>query len=267
MEISENHKKNLYRAVLTLMVVLALYYGMKFLTEFRSYGMMSNQSTITLSGYGEVSAVPDIANVYFTIRKEAKTVKEAQAAVAEVEGKVLESLKANEVEESDIRTENASFNPKYEYKYNTRSMMPCTQYGCPPVGGSNVIVGYEAYESITVKVRNTDNVGKIMQDLGTLGVTELGGPNFSVDDEDLLKAEARKKAIEDAQAKAAELARDLGVGLGKIVEFNESGDYYPMPMYGKAMLANDAGVESAPAQLPKGENTISSSVNITYMIR
>jgi len=267
MEISENHKKNLYRAVLSLMVVLSLYFVMKFFTEFRSYGMMSNQSTITLSGYGEVSAVPDIANVYFTIRKEAATVKEAQSAVVEIETKVLASLKENNVEEKDIKTENASFNPKYEYKYNTRAMMPCTQYGCPPTGGSNVVVGYEAYESINVKVRNTDNVGKIMQDLGALGVSELSGPNFSVDDEDLLKAEARKQAIEDAQIKARDLAKDLGVRLGNITEFNESGDYYPTMMYGKAMVENRDATQSAPAELPKGENTISSSVTITYQIK
>ena len=76
------------------------------------------------------------------------------------------------------------------------------QYSCPPTPGKNVITGYTASESITVKVRNTDDVGKIMQGLGALGVSDLSGPNFSIDNEDSLKAEARKKAIDDAKSKA-----------------------------------------------------------------
>ena len=69
--------------------------------------MVSN--TVTLSGHGEVNAVPDIANVYFTIRKEGKTVKEAQNAVALIEKSSLDFLKSNDVAEKDIKTTNSSF--------------------------------------------------------------------------------------------------------------------------------------------------------------
>lgn len=223
------------------------------------------QNTITLTGHGEVTAVPDIANIYFTIHKEAKTVKEAQETVANIEKKVLESLKSNGIAEKDIKASNASFYPKYEYKYEKTAVV-CNQYGCPPQNGSNQIVGYESSESITVKVRNTDSVGKIMQDLGTLGVSELNGPNFAIDDEDGLKAEARKLAIDEAREKAKILAKDLGIRLGKVSSFNENGNY-PMPMmYAKDSMASGVA-ESAPASLPKGENIISSDVTITYEIR
>lgn len=266
--IPNEYIKNLYRVVLVFGIVLSLFFAVKFFSEFRSYRMMGDkENTITLSGHGEVQAVPDIANVYFTIRKEAKTVKEAQDAVAVVEGKALSALKENKVEEKDIKTTNASFNPKYEYIYDAKSLMPCNEFGCPPRPGKNTITGYEAYENINVKVRNTDDVGKIMQALGALGVTELSGPNFMIDNEDVLQAEARKKAIEDAKAKAKVLAKDLGVRLGRISSFNESGSY-PVPMYyDKAMMSSTAGVETAPAQLPTGENTITSDVTITYEIR
>lgn len=225
------------------------------------------QNVITVTGHGEVKAVPDIANVYFTIHKEAKTVKEAQAGVADIEAKALAFLKTKNIEDKDIKTANASFYPKYEYRYDKVAPTLCTQYSCPPSNGKNVITGYEASESITVKIRNTDDSGAIMQGLGTLGVSELSGPDFSIDDEDTLKADARKEAIDDAKAKAKALSRDLGVRLGHITSFNESGNY-PMPMmYAKATMASDAGTESAPASVPKGENTISSDVTITYEIR
>ncbi len=269
-EISNESQKNLYRAGLTFLIVLSLFFVVKILSEMRAYGMMggSESRVITLTGHGEVSAVPDIANVYFTIRKDGPTVKEAQDAVAKVEASALESLKANGVEDKDVQAANASFNPKYEYRYSAKSV-PCTAYGCPPRQGSNVVVGYEAYESITVKVRNTDTVGKIMQDLGTLGVTDLNGPNFAIDDEEELKAEARKEAIEDARAKAKVLAKDLGVRLGRVANYSENGNY-PMPMYyGKDAMMEQAssGAATNPASLPKGENTITSDVTITYEIK
>lgn len=262
MDMQNQYIKNLYRVVLVFLVILSVLFAVKVLGAVREY-KYSNQTynSITLSGHGEVSAVPDIANVTFSIRKEAKTVKEAQEAVAVVEKGALDSLKANSVEDKDIKTLSASFNPKYEYQ----------QKVCSPgtyCGGKQVVVGYEAYENISVKVRNVDDAGKIMQELGALGVTDLSGPNFSIDDEDVLQAEAREEAIKDAKAKAKVLAKSLGVKLGRVMSFNENGEY-PMPMYyaKDMMMSESAGVRSAPATLPKGENVISSDVSITYEIR
>ena len=267
MQIPEQYVKNLFRTGVTLLVILCVFFGVKTLAELRSYGMMGSDgaNTITLSGHGEVSAVPDIATIYFNITKEAKTVKEAQDTVAAVEKSALDSLKANGVAEKDIQASNASFNPKYKFVYDAATSVPCNEFSCPPRSGNNVIVGYEASESITVKVRNTDSAGKVMQGLGSLGVTNLSGPNFAIDDEDALKAQARKEAIDEARNKAKILARDLGVRLGRVVTFSESGNYIPV-YYDKA-LSSEARAGSAPAVLPKGENTISSDVSITYEIR
>ena len=261
-------KMKLYRgfkialiAFLVAVIVNFCFHSMPY-REFRD----RQKDVIAFSGYGEVTAVPDIANVYFTISKDSKTVKDAQALVVQVEKESIDFLKENNISEKDIKTSNASFYPKYEYQYDTKAVLPCTDYGCPPRPGKSVITGYTASESITVKVRNTDDIGKIMQGLGVLGVTDLNGPNFSIDDEEGLKMEARTKAINDAKNKAAILAKDLGIRLGKITSFSESGNY-PMPMYAKAISAEDSSVGSAPAQIPAGENTVSSDVTITYEIK
>src|SRR3989344_3811062 len=121
MEIPEEHKKNLYRAALSFLVVLTLLFAVKFLSELRAYGRMGSAevNTITLSGHGEVKAVPDVASVYFTIREEGKTVKEAQEKVVAIEKKVLDFLRANKIADKDIQTTSASFNPKYEYQIQT----------------------------------------------------------------------------------------------------------------------------------------------------
>ncbi len=268
MEIPNQYIKNLYRASLVLLVVLSVFVAHRTFYGFRSHAKIGGEAnTITLTGHGEVKAVPDIANIYFTVSKDAATAKDAQAQVAVVEKKALDLLKSKGIEEKDIKTQDASVYPKYEYK----------QAICPPVpaggtatyycGGSKQVQnGFTASESITVKVRNVDDASAIMQGLATTGVSNLSGPNFAIDDEDNLKAEARKKAIDEAKEKAEVLAKQLGVRLGRVAGFSEGGNYGG-PMYYAKDAAMGAGPEAPRAELPKGENTISSDVTITYEIR
>lgn len=269
-EIPNQYIKNLYKAALVFLAVVSVFFVVRVMSEFRAYkNAGQGYNSITVVGHGEVSSVPDIATVSFNINKEAKTVKAAQEAVAVVEKSSLDFLKTLEVAEKDIKTLNASFNPKYDYQ---QKLCPQTMgadgtmmasYYC---GGKQVLSGYEAHESITVKVRNVDDAGKIMEGLGKLGVSDLSGPNFSIDDEDGLKAEARKQAIDDAKVKAKVLSKDLGVKLGKILSYSDNADY-PRPYYGEMMATDMVSKSAATATLPKGENTITSEVTITYEIR
>ena len=256
MNTSPEQKEKIYRGLRIALIAFLVAVAVNFLVDSR---YEKPENTITFSGHGEVTAVPDIANVYFTISQNAKTVKEAQTLVAGIEKKSLDFLKTNNVLDKDIKTANASFYPKYDY-----GQIYCIKYPCPQ--RNPVIVGYTASESITVKVRNTDEVGKIMQGLGTLGVSDLNGPNFSIDNEEELKTQTRKKAIDNAKEKAEVLAKDLGIRLGKITAFSESGNY-PVPMYAKGMMMDSVSGVSPQAEIPKGENTISSDVSITYEIR
>jgi len=269
MEIPNEYKKSFFGALIILFVVVSIYFVVKVPSIIKSYDISPSRTehVITVSGHGEVYASPDIAEIYFTLRSEGKTVKEAQDKVTKSEKKALDVLKANSVEDKDIKTENISFNPKYEYVYGETSL-PCSEFGCPPRPGKNVVTGYEAYETINVKIRNIDDTGKITGELGTAGVSQLNGPNFAIDNEDDLKADARGKAIAEAKKKAQVLARDLGVSLGGVVSFNENGgNIYPV-MYDSMSVVGMAKAESAPTpQVPQGENTISSDVTITYEIK
>jgi len=268
MEISAENKIKLYHGLkITLIAFLVAIFVNGWFGEPRSKYDNTQENVITFSGHGEVTATPDIANIYFTINKESKTVKEAQTLVAEIEKKSLDFLKENNVLEKDIKTTNASFIPKYEYQYDAKAILrPCTEYSCPPRPGKNVIVGYSASESITVKIRNTDDVGKIIQGLGILGVSDLNGPDFSIDKENELKAQARKLAIDDAKQKAKDLAEDLDIRLGDIISFSEGINYGGM-YYKATIMDSMESATPAPAEIPKGENTITSDVNITYEIR
>ena len=257
-------KKNAERMgkiILIFGVFAALFMGMKFINEAKRLGGnnvdLSKVSTIDVSGSGYAFAIPNIATESFTIEAQAATVQEAQATIAKKANDVMAFLKSAGIEDKDIQTTNYSAYPNYT--------SPCYTQIC--VTREPKLIGHTVSQTVTVKIRDTAEVGKIIDGLGSRGVTGLSGPNFIVDNADEVNAEARAKAIADAEEKAEVLARDLGVRLVRIVRFSEnSGGGYPMPMYAEKDMAM-GGAANQSSVLPAGENKYTSNVTITYQIR
>lgn len=254
-------KKQICISVFVLLVVLSLFVVAKFVNEVKlsSYIGRGNQpsNTISVSGSGEIVAVSDVASLYLNLSKDGATAKEAQSLLNESIEKTLNYLKENKIEDKDIKSEYGGLNPKYSYE-------KCYTYPCP---NTSKVIGYTATQSITVKIREVDSANTVRTGLADLGVTDIGGPTFGMDDEEVLKDQARSLAIAEARAKAEVLAKDLGVKLGKVVSFSESngGGY---PMYESKMMAAGASSDTTSAPtLPKGENKITSNVSVTFEIR
>lgn len=213
-------------------------------------------ASITVTGDGETTALPDIATITATVRESAKTVPEAQKLV---EAKIQEGLKSAEalgVDKKDTKTLSYTVNPKYEQQQTGY----CTGYVCPPT--KTVTAGYEVAETVQIKVRKIDSAGDVVGALGKANITEISGPDFTVDDMDKAKADAKADAITKAQAKAKETARALHVHLGNITQFSEdNGGYYPMY---SAMSSMKASADTV--TLPQGESVIKSRVTITYSL-
>ena len=139
-------------------------------------------------------------------------------------------------------------------------------YPCPTRDPK--IIGYTATQSITVKIRAVDTASDVRTGLASIGVTDISGPTFSIDNQDSLNDQARSKAIIDAKSKAEVLAKELGVKLGKVVSFSENGsNAYPVMYESKAMMSSSGSAPVPAPVLPKGENKITSNVSITYEIR
>jgi len=258
-------EKKIKCSIFILIVVISLFTVAKFVNEVKnsSYVGRGNQpvNTITVSGTGEILAVSDIASLYVNLNKEGKTTKEAQDLLNVEITKTLKYLKEQKIADKDIKSEYGGLNPKYSYE----QPVVCLTYPCPTKDPK--IIGYTANQAITIKVRVVDSASEIRTGLATLGVTDISGPTFSIDDEQGFKDQARSKAILDAREKAKVLAGELGVRLGHVVSFNEnSGGGYPI--YAAKAMMSDSVSSAVPAPtLPKGENKITSDVNITYEIR
>lgn len=250
-----------------LLITLALVGAVLALGAY-SYVMLKQQSqwggptTINVSGKGEVMVKPDIAQFSFSVKGDGADATAAQAKSAEAINAVMAYLKENSIDEKDIKTEGYNLTPKYTYENK-----PCL-YGsyCPPSEPKQE--GFEVFQTISVKVRDTKKAGELLSGVGAKGATDISGLNFTVDDEDALKVDARKLAIEDAQKQADVLAKTLGVKIVKMVSYYE--DTPASPMYGGGMMdmAMSAKAEMAPApEVPTGESKTTSNVTITYEVK
>lgn len=219
-------------------------------------------NSISVTGKGEVITVPDIASFYFTVTADAKTVTEAQSNVTKKVDTILAELKALGIEDKDIRTSDYSVWPKYTYE-----PVSCTPGFCPP--SRQVSDGYTVNHSMTVKVRKTEDAGKVLSSVGSKGATNVSGLTFTTDDPDKAMAEARAQAVQDAKAKGEELAKNLGVKIVRVVGYYDN-SYNPYPMYADGMGGNAVGmaksVEVAPT-LPQGQNKVVANVTVNYEIR
>lgn len=216
--------------------------------------------TITVTGEGKATAMPDIATVDFSVQETAKQVTDAQTAATARANKALGAVKQAGVADKDVRT--LSYNVSPQYSYPT----PCPQGAlCPSIfGNAPTITGYQVSETVEVKVRDLAKVGGILESLGTLGVQNVSGPSFAVDDPSAVTAMARAQAINKAKTDAARLAEELGVSLGRIVNFSEN-TAAPYPLY-SASVSSARGAAVAPT-LPTGENEYDANVSVTYEIR
>lgn len=257
-------------ALVALLGMGAIFLLILTLSSLKSYRYIGTgvpaSNTISVSGEGEVFAIPDTATFSVTVNETAKDVETAQTAATKKSNDIIAYLKGQGIDEKDIQTTDYSVNPKYDYQ---TAACPAATGGtmvyCPP--GKQVLTGYEVSQTLTVKVRDTSKAGTLLSGVGSRGASSVSGLSFTVADQDLLEAQARDKAVADARSKADALAKSLGVTIVRVVGFNENNNY-PV-YYAKAtasFAADGAGAAPAP-QVPVGQNKITSDVSVTYEIR
>jgi uncharacterized protein YggE len=244
--------------------MLALFLLVEVVNGVRAFGEPAKPATnvITVQGTGKAAAVPDVAQITFTVQESASTVADAQSAANKKANDAIAALKGEGIADKDVETLSYNVSPQYDTVVN-----PCVPGAyCPQTVNTNKIVGYQVSETIQAKVRDTSKAGAVLQDLGTLEVQNISGPDFVVDNDESITDEARAAAINDAKERASELAKQLGVHLGGVVSYSENGAV-PYPMYKSMSVAAGYAEDQAAPTLPTGEQEQTVNVSITYEIR
>ena len=219
-------------------------------------GLISPQNTgIWVTGTGEVTVTPDIANLQVGIEAQEATVAEAQAQASGAMDRVMTTLAGSGIASEDIQTQ------YFRIRQRTRWDEPT---------GQEIVIGYRVTNTVTAKIRDIENVGSIIDAVVRAGgdlirIDDLG---FSVEDPSIYYDEARVKATDDARARAEKLAKQMGVKLGTPTYVAESA--YMPPVYEGMMYAMAPGPVPAPAPAPPpvspGEVKVSLTVQVAYSI-
>jgi uncharacterized protein len=240
------------------------------------------QRGVIVSGVGKAHAKPNIARTTIEVEARAATAEQAIADVNTRMAQVIAAVKQAGVASADVRTSNLSLNFERVYEEPPRpieSPAPAVAPAPPgkvkpasaPAEAPVAVVApppqlprgfYNASNTVEVTIRKLEDAGKVISAATGAGANQLFGIRFELEDTSALQAEARKKAVADARARAERLAQLTGVKLGPAISINEQeGNYVPsgpiMPMSMKAAMADSAPVEG-------GEITISTSVQIVY---
>lgn len=206
------------------------------------------QRTISIMGEGKVTAIPDIALVSLGLTTEKKSVSDAQSENSKTINSLIDKLKALGIAKEDITTTNYSIYPAYDW-----------------TNGKQILRGYTVSQDVQVKIRQTDKVDDVLKAAGDLNLNQIGGLTFTIDNPENYKQQARIKALENAKDKADALAKVMGVKLGKVISFSESGGNVlaPYPMYAKSESLGIGGGGPAPT-VEAGSQDIVIDATISY---
>lgn len=235
----------------TVGILLTIFLAVKSWESFQELRLPRfDRPSISITGEGKVFAKPDIAQIQLATSVDRTSVAEAQERATELINRVIGVLRERGVEEKDIKTTSYSINPRYDYS-----------------DGRQILRGYNVTQNLEIKVRDLTKVGEILAAAAGAGANQIGGLSFTTEDPQKLQTEARDKAIEDAKRKADELASKVGVRLGKVVGFFESGGFPgPIPYFSEAVGKGGDGGVTSPV-IPTGENEIRVNVTITYQLK
>lgn len=236
-----------------LVIFLVVFLGVLTWNQIKQHGYIGRTAeqiyTITINGEGKVTAIPDIAQVSLGIQTEKKKVLDAQKENTEKMNEIIKELKGMDIEAKDIKTTSYNIYPRYDW-----------------VEGTRILRDYQVSQNVTVKIRDLDKIGAILDMAGRLGANQVGSLSFTIDEPEQLRQEAREKALVNAREKAEALAKVAGVKLGKLVSFSEESITPTYPIYREyALEAKGLGGGEAPEVEP-GSQEVIVNVTVTYEV-
>ncbi len=199
--------------------------------------------TITFSGTGVINVQPDQAEISLAINTLAKTQKLAVELNAEAKAD-LERVIANDLklDPKSLTTSHYSMGPQSEW-----------------VDGKSVPKGFGAQHSLSLKISKLEDVARVIDVLGTVRGTSMGGISYSNSNHKELTLKAYKLAVEDARAKANAVAEAAGLSVVKVSDISE-------PSYNGGAVRFESAAMARSAAADTSINTSDLAISATVVV-
>lgn len=209
--------------------------------------LAADATVLTLSTSAQASATPDIARISAGVVTQAADSNGALRQNATRMTAVLAAVKAAGIAATDVQTGAITLSPQYRYAENQPA----------------VITGYQANNSVNIKVRDLARLGQVLDALAAQGANQIDGPNFSIDQPEPLYRQARIEALAKARAQADTYASQLGLRVRRVVSLSEAGQGGGMPVPMMAMRASNKA-EMMDTPVAAGESAVSVNLDVVF---
>ncbi|EGR0168750.1 oxidative stress defense protein [Vibrio alginolyticus] len=159
---------------------------------------------VTTTGYGEVTATPDMATFSVKVVDTTMTAEQAKLSVDKTVEEFLKSLSDAGLSKDNITSSNLYLAPQYHY----------------PKSGKAELVGYRASRSIDVTVTDLKNLNQYLDMALEAGINQVDNIQLKVSNQVEYQQKARMAAIKDAREKAGSLATGFEKKLGDVWQIN-----------------------------------------------
>ena len=228
-----------------------------------------SSALLSLSAEGRSNRVPDLAIFSSGVVTPGTTASEALGNNSRQMDRVIAALKRSGIADRDIQTSAISLmprwtNPEAEAQRIAReTRQPYVAPTEPPR-----IIGYEARNSVQVRVRKLGEMGKIIDTLIQAGANEVNGPSFTLDDQQAALDEARTEAVTVGRQRAELYARAAGMRVVRLLSMSEGGGYDPVQQVFMVPQGERGGYPAPPppppAPVSPGELTLGVSLSMQF---
>lgn len=206
----------------------------------------SDENTITVSGSGKVTVVPDTAQISLGVQTVDVSPKVAQTENTKTVNAVIEALEKAGVEEKNITTSGLDIYANYDYNG-------------PGYGN---LTGYTVTTTLTLQNLKVSDVGSLIDTATDSGVNQVNGISYSYSDAVAAYDQAMEAALDRAEEKAQKIAEKEGKTLGGIKSIEENGNSYDTPLDTADYSAGAS--EDSSMKVLAGESDVSATVEVTY---
>lgn len=209
-------------------------------------------TTLNVVGTTEERHAPDMAIVSLGVHTTGTTASEASTTNNETMTAVITAIKATGIADTDIQSTSISLTPVYSWPSDNDN-------DAPPK-----ITGYEAANTVSVRVLAIDQVGSVLDAGLGAGANQLEGVSFALQDRTQPYLDALATATQEARRKAEAIAAAAGMVVGGIIEISEETVGAPQPFLARAAGFAEAAVASVPVQA--GEIVVAARVRVQFRL-
>jgi len=203
-------------------------------------------SSIRVTGDARVTAKPDRVQIDLGVTTRAAKSQDAAAQNARQVDAVLAAVRKAAGPTAVLKTVSYSLNPNYQYH---------------PNGGEPTIEGYTALNVVQVTLDELGKIGAVIDAATQAGANHVQGIQFTLRDQDAVRAEALREAALRARAEAEVLAAALGLKVLRVLTVEESSPrFVPMRVYGGARAMATA---AAPTPVEAGTLDVTADVTLS----